>query len=51
MTGQAGDGADVPQRRTVSMTTEGETVEFIDDDAGYVAWISHHPRGFVLNCV
>ena len=24
-------------------------IEFKDDDAGYLAWIAAHPRGFVLN--
>lgn len=23
--------------------------EFVDDDAGYLAWIGAHPEGFVLN--
>src|SRR5437899_9027888 len=32
------------------MTTEGGTMEFLDDDAGYVSWIGAHPQGFVLNC-
>jgi hypothetical protein len=25
-------------------------VEFMDNDKGYVAWLSEHPDGFVLNC-
>ena len=24
--------------------------EFIDDDAGYLAWLRQHPSGFVVNC-
>jgi hypothetical protein len=24
--------------------------QFLDDDAGYLAWLRTHPRGFVLNC-
>jgi|HubBroStandDraft_1064217.scaffolds.fasta_scaffold131268_3 hypothetical protein len=24
--------------------------EFLDDDAGYSAWIRANPRGFVINC-
>jgi hypothetical protein len=25
-------------------------IEFMDDDDGYIAWLSEHPDGFVLNC-
>jgi hypothetical protein len=25
-------------------------VEFMDNDNGYIAWLSEHPNGFVLNC-
>ncbi len=26
-----------------------ETVKFIDDDNGYLAWLADHPEGYVLN--
>jgi hypothetical protein len=25
-------------------------VEFMDNNKGYIAWLSEHPDGFVLNC-
>jgi hypothetical protein len=25
-------------------------VEFMDNDKGYVAWLTGHPDGYVLNC-
>jgi predicted dithiol-disulfide oxidoreductase (DUF899 family) len=24
--------------------------DFVDDDAGYLAWLRKHPAGFVVNC-
>lgn len=29
--------------------TPGSAVQFSDDDAGYLRWVSDHPDGFVLN--
>ena len=28
----------------------GVIIEFMDDDDGYIAWLSERPDGFVLNC-
>jgi hypothetical protein len=31
-------------------TIVGMIVEFMDNDKGYVAWLTGHPDGYVLNC-
>ena len=31
-------------------TIVGVIVEFMNDDDGYISWLSAHPDGFVLNC-
>jgi hypothetical protein len=51
---------DAGNARTQSSTHHGQSPAprgqmaritwFIDDDAGYLAWISEHPAGFVVNC-
>ena len=34
---------------TVSGVEDSDVCTFVDDDAGYVAWLAAHPSGYVLN--
>jgi hypothetical protein len=34
----------------MSPTSEAAVCRFVDDDAGYLEWMSKHATGFVLNC-
>lgn len=31
------------------MRVDSAIIEFVDDDAAYLAWLAGHPTGFVLN--
>jgi len=41
--------ADAAEPRCVFVTTPGPVRSFLDDDAGYLAWVSSHSGGFVVN--
>lgn len=53
----AAESVRVPNPHSVGTTAAEPTedvdpaiVSFIDDDPGYLAWITAHPDGYVLNC-